>query len=756
MKKIRLFIVRGFRRIIRLLHTLCIDFFHLLRFIYSPIAIVIAFGKNLVTSVYRYAKNQTTKYIKFIKDFFTQKIQHVFPGYNRRKFERFKRRLFSSKNDTFLNSNFYAIVMLSTAGLQCISFFTTFRGALSFFEGVHWIAPLLFTGVLQVLFWCLANTAFSKRRRAVGRVVMLIFIACVSATLSYIGIANSSMPPTETYREEYEKFSEAYEPLYDEIKAYAQGRDFKRQINETFDSIANSYNFAEQEINALNTQIKQIGTPRTSYQHSSYNPATQTIETNQTPNPYFSEQAVTLNTWTTERNALVSAMNGYTKSQVDDFRQTVLDLVPSNWSLSTTDYSTEIENLRKNESVKFDKYAKIVAANNNLVALLQSNYQYQGSPITETDLGSLLLTTAITMNVENLKLSDYSSLEGSIENDVTNEINKLKKKRPKTANTIYNFLLQGTEDPQYTEGVYQKITNEMNTKYTAITSAYSRISDSTQSTNNLENLKKLWSPNGSESSENSESGIHLQDPYTFAFSHIAHMAKENVGKIALMLFFAAFVDGMTVLIPLFVEKRRYSALFTKSSQDVFDDQEDVLENLLLSFVYPNKPSQELDYHSEEEIYHKMLGVLSEYVKLFEPSPFTKELGYPKRLKAKSPTSLPSLSSANINDLTAFLLDMGYIKFVSRREYYLLQCDYYGIQPYEDKTKPLDEYRQTLYEDGYYLMKSNFILWLNDNHLSWMGYQLATESKNDNESNASKKQKSRTAGKSKSKQKKATS
>lgn len=691
-----------------------VDIYNFLKILYSPIRTIIAFAKNITDRIYSYAKNQYPKYIDSIKLLFTHKLKQVFPGHNRRKFERLKKRLFLSKNETFLNSHTYAIVMVSTFALQCISFFTTFRGSLSFFEGVHWSAPILFTGVLQALIWFLSNAAFSKRRRVPGRIFILVVLTGVSISLSYIGIANSSIPPTETYQAQYETFEDAYEPLYDAIKSSAQGQDFTQQVNTIFDNIENTYQSAEAQLKTLDGQIELIGKPQQSFTDTVYNAETQTSETRTTSNTEFKTHTDNLKALQTERNNLKGSMQNYTIETINNIRSQVLTLDTSSLK-NSTDYKSAIEALQQNNADIFNSYSSVIKASNSLSKYLNEKYDMPTSP-NEENLVSLLGGSAIVWNIDNLKLDEFSTIIQSAEQSV----DKLDSNRPQAAKTFYTYILQGTERPQYTERVFQKTTDEINTKF-------DRMASSVETLDNAE-LSTLF-----ENLTEEKEKCQLQDPYTFAFSHISNTGKSGIGKLILMIFYAVFVDGMTVLIPLFVEKRRYSALFTKSSQDIFDEQEDVLENLLLSCAYPNSTSKP-DDQTEEKVYQDMLNVLSEYVKLFEPSPFTMELGYPKRLKTEGvvPSNLTISSGGDVKDLTAFLLDMGYIKFVSIREYYLLECDYYGITLNQDTSYASYNANQEDKESGYYLMKGNFILWMNDNHFSWLGYSLAAELNNKNQ------------------------
>lgn len=688
------------------------DIFEIIKLLYSPIIIIASIGKNLVETINKHFKDNHSNYIKNLDNFIKEKRYEWFPSRDRRRFERLKRKLFFAKNETFLNSNMYRIDFIATFGLQCISFFTTFRGSLTFFEGVHWSAPIIFTSVLQLLLLVLANTAFSKRRRFFGRKIMVCLLCCISIFLSYVGIANSVISPHDFYKNQYEIFVKSYTNVYDLIETKTTANNFDSQIETIFDNISAAKNNADKQIQILQKEInKNEGIQKTNYVRNELG-LWDSVDNSAN---YTAAQAIIK-----ENAENIEAINYIAKSKIMNSINTIksnVKKIDTSSLESTSNYSESIKALQKNNQSAFADYTKLVDEYNSLISLdAMSNYGMKDKKISN-DLLELIGSEAISLNIDSLKIKDFSELDTEAQKD-TNQIDKDK---PDKAKIIYDFLLQGTERPQHINYLYDKVRNEINQKYNSMQNAVNKLNSNKQIQIAFSDLEKTYN-----------NDIDLREPYTFALSHLIDIKGGHYFKTLLMVFFAIIVDGLTVLIPILCEKRRESALFTKSNDDIIYEQEDVLENLLLSCAFPNpedrKDLNELMY--DENLYYDMLNTLSAYIKLYEPSPFTIKLGFPKRLKSN--LLLPDFKNKEKSDeientglyqeLTSFLMEMGYVKFVSRQEYYLLKCDYYNVEPDIIEQGPEKDIakRDWKSEKGYFLLKGNFILWMNDNRLAWLG------------------------------------
>lgn len=698
-------------KIKRIITNILRDLFKIIKFLYSPIIIVASIGNKIVENINKHFKNSQNNHIKRLNLFLTSKRSEWFPSKARRRFERLKRRLFFAKNETFLNSNIYRIVFMATFGLQCISFFTTFRGSLTFFEGIHWSAPLIFTSVLQTLLIVLANIAFSKRRRFWGRKVMVCILCFISIFLSYVGIANSVIQPSNVYENQYKNFEKSYINVYDLIETKTIADKFDSQIESIFENIKLAKQNADVEIERLNNVVKENkNIPKYIFQKNEEGKYINSY------NPDYKDAQEKASEAQKLINVIKPLSDSNIMSSIDAIEKSVKNIDTSSLK-NASNYSEAVKELQKNNQAVFNDYKNLVDKYNALIGLDEIKISDMENKISD-DLLELIGSEAIALNIDGLKLKNFNDLS----DEAINKANALDINKPDKAKILYDFLLQGTDRPQYINYLYSGLKAEADNKFNRIQTAVTNLSSNTQIKEAFDDLDKTY-----------HDDFKLKEPYTFAISHLYNIKGGYFFKTCLMMFFAIIVDGLTVLIPLLCEKRRESALFTKSSDDLLYEQEDVLENLILSCAFPNsedgKDFNEIIY--DEALYYDMLNILSEYIKLYEPSPFTIELGFPKR--AKSNLLLPnnkdkkeekddSENTTLYGELTAFLMQMGYVKFVSEKEYYLLKCDYYNVEPSGDvKSCKKDMVRtDDQLENGYFLLKANFILWLNDNRLAWLG------------------------------------
>ncbi len=687
------------------------------KILYSPVSIIIIIGKIWLETI-KQLDILVKKFASKIKSSIVSKYNDLFPDRNRKRFEKYKRRLFFTKNETFLNSNIYQIVLITTLGLQIISFFTTFRGSLTFFEGVHWIAPLLFTGILQLLLWVLANVAFSKRRRHAGRVAFVVCVCLISAFLSYVGIANSSLPPTDEYKTVYNSFSESYNSVLDSLELKSGNTNVDKEISKICKDIKDLFDYANKNLNISKSFVNNNKNNTQKQFNSKYDENGNRIY-DENGNPvgewiYNSNyEAIEADITNHKNNIIVldPIIKEYNTTDVDNLENQVKN-INIDFENTGKSYKETILDIKETNSDVFENYNKIISNYNRLVNYFNVNSQIPYSVYSE-DLSDLFGNQIINLSTQSLILKTFDEIK-----EISNsEISSLYSDKPQKIEALYNLLLQGTERPQLSERVLQNTKNEIETKYTNLENTVKMINK--EDTNNLfNNLKKQ------------KSQINLPDSYTYAISHISNISKNSAFKIILMIFFALLVDGLTLLIPLLVEKRRESVLFAKSTQDILYDQEDVLENLLLTCALSND-SANTDESDDENTYTRMMDTLTSYIKLFRPSPATKELGYPKCLRV-SDNSLPGelqgtqqkdkITPQTFNEISSVLLEMGYIKFVSRKEYYLLKCDYYNIQPTEKSAEPDKELKDVSIDAGYYLLKGQFVLWMNDNSFAWFGHK----------------------------------
>jgi len=581
------------------------------------------------------------------------------------------------------------IVLSTTLALQCISFFTTFRGTLTYFEGVHWTAPLLLTGAMQLLLYVLSNVAFSKRRPLTSRKVLAVGLCAISIFLSFVGISNSTIPPSEEYATEYNVFRQAYDPVLANVTAIAKGSDYKGRIGSIFgdvDATIIAANTRKTTLQADNTNQGAI--PANTYQYT-YDPVTRIqTGTTATANPNYPAAQAQIVSNNNEIANLDQALQGLTHDILMGYQATIQGLDLS--SLETAaDFSVALTAFEQIHLQEFEDYT-------NTVKIYKAVERALGNtPAERPDgLGELLKVASIHWDVDNLALQDFSDIEAS----ATVAMNKRVTSRTGRAMNIYDLLLQGSEEPSYAEYVYRRVKEEIASKYAQIQDTLSRLGQTVTDPFQAE-IDAL---------DAAEADLTLHSPISLPAARFFERGKlSDFGNLFLMLFFAILVDGLTLLIPWATEKRRESVLFSRSSRDLMYEQEDILENLLLSCAPSSGMVASRD--DEETFYQELLETISAFIKTFEPSPCTTPLGYPKR-KA---VDLGAMANDKYNDLTAFLLSMNYIQYVTVKEYKTLELDY--LDPDWDGVAGLDGNDDE--DTGYYLLKRQFVMWMNDNSLA---------------------------------------
>ena len=126
---------------------------------------------------------------------------------------RFRRRHAPARNERelflgirgglFGDENFVLLAATVTLFLQIISFATTLRGSWSYFSGVFFLAPLLFSIAVQATAWSTANSL----RRGVGplRIAAMVLAMCCSSYFSFVGVYHTVNPPERELESIYQQ-----------------------------------------------------------------------------------------------------------------------------------------------------------------------------------------------------------------------------------------------------------------------------------------------------------------------------------------------------------------------------------------------------------------------------------------------------------------------------------------------------------------------------------------------------------------------
>jgi len=602
--------------------------------------------------------------------------------------------------------------MFATLGLQMIAVFTTFRGAMVFFEGIHWTAPLFFTAVLVFMFWVMANTAFSKRRRLRSRGILLAILFVITTFLSYVGISNAVIRPQDRYHQQYELFAVDYNRLLELLVIETPTSDYARYINNIYNDVSLLISLAEREIYSLNEAIAVTIQP--SFPGYGTDPETGAIISRPVPNPYFGDALERRNQNIARRNSIAAILD--TANPINPLENNPNFVAEVGRLVTEPDRRAALAALEENFTNEFQNYADTVRLHNSLQGLIGSYPLEEFSPTLRDVLSAALVGWNMSDYLSDLELIPFVSTTPANESEPEDSIaqrareEEIRRGAPREAyphiDAIYSFLLQGTESPVLSELIYHELRNEVELRYAGIQRTVNALPEEFRSAEIIDASENL-----TDAKEDLDS--NLQSPFVFAISRLS--SSERTGLDIIILLVAIVVDGLTMLIPLTAEKRRDSVLFTESSNDLRADQEDILEKMLLSiFMQVSNTDRNGDWSldKENEMFRDMLKKVSDYINSFSASPCTQLLGYPIRKKVDLDN--PSEADGGLPGLTTLLLEMGYIKYVSTWEYSKLEKDYHANGEVWKDNDSKDENPR----NGYYLMKRQFVMWMNDNQLSF--------------------------------------
>lgn len=133
---------------------------------------------------------------------------------NRNEIKKLKRILMS---DHMTSDILHYFILSATAGLQFISFFTTYSGTNYYFGNLTYpkfLGPFIITCVIQFSVFLLSNLAVDKDNFTNGKKGMLAFFLAVSILFSYTGMIHVIVKPYKTMKINYDDFMNKYEDVF--------------------------------------------------------------------------------------------------------------------------------------------------------------------------------------------------------------------------------------------------------------------------------------------------------------------------------------------------------------------------------------------------------------------------------------------------------------------------------------------------------------------------------------------------------------
>lgn len=551
-----------------------------------------------------------------------------------RNIRKIKRAVLSSKT-LLLGSALSCFVLLSTTACQIISFYTTYRGLDYYFGDVFVYATLLITLVIQVGLLILSNASVNKQRFNSKRKFMMIFFMCISILFSYTGIMNSQNSPEEEYKSLYNDFYTDYKLAYDDLVSKTTvSASFN--IDEINYAISNIKNKAKSKINALYSQNQNLY-----YKINEYSNDDDTNELN----------TIALNNVNIETLQIdVQNIDGYTinssditKAELNNKKiSEILTIANDNSKTKYQDVKNEYDNL-KNDLLSMDAKLRIDDLPDSLGELYQK--YYNGKQIKDNNLAC--------KEYYDIK-KELLSVNGKSVTKDDAIITKLKN------NKEINDLLYALDNE-----VQEKFINNEFIKKGMPSKLYDKVLKKAQNylahpDINVIALKKLW-------------------------------PLDNAFKSAIVVFLIAmFIDGITVLMPIMIEKTKNSILYAKSRKDLVYEEEDLFEELLMDYNLING-------NDIASTINKLNDHFKELKQVLKPVPELEDIGYVMYITDKDFKELLE------SDYTEFYI-------------FSQQCTYIQFMPNDvfKTSLKIRSVKNITINDDVYLVKGKFIIWLRQN------------------------------------------
>ena len=424
-------------------------------------------------------------------------------------------------NVSFNNKINQIFVLLSTLGLQFISFFTTFSGTHYYFGNIttpKFLGPLIITSVIQFSLFYLSNSIVNREHVNSGKKIMLSFFLVVSILFSYTGMIHTIITPHKQMKANYEEFVDKYEDIY---QVYMSNFNH----NETVAS------YIENKVNELNilldnkistTKIQLDNTKKYSSTSSSSNTTTN-LEGNTSTSHSSSS---TINTeWTKLNNEYNMLVN--LKKRLSNSYKSIL-----NGLSNALNYESENEIIEALKGLDIS----FITTFNYIVDTIKELNKIKNYEMIYYQLKN-------NQDIINNKILTYEEIENSIN---MNKDNSNIEYLNKISNIIEEEILNYEKSIFYTEDLTHLGIDK----------------------NTLNELK-----------ESSIQAKTIKDFNSLAFNYL-NPTNSTFSKAIITFIFACFIDLTTFLIPFFMNRKTKNILFIKSKKDISNIEESLFDQYL--------------------------------------------------------------------------------------------------------------------------------------------------------------------------------
>ena len=264
----------------------------------------------------------------------------------RKQSENYKQELMNiclGHNYSFNSKINHIFILLSTTGLQFISFFTTFAGTSYYFGNItkpKFLGPFIITSVIQFSILFLSNKFVNREIVNKSKKIMLAFFLFVSIMFSYAGMIHTMITPHKQMKANYEEFISKYNEIYQiYISNFNQDEDVlsyvDTKVNELQLILKNKINTAQIQLNSTNK-----------YSSTSNSNSTTTNNEGETSSTHSS--STTINNEWTKLNNEVKTLQSLQKQLSNDYK-TIPDSISK--ALALSDENSVLEALKAIEKV---------------------------------------------------------------------------------------------------------------------------------------------------------------------------------------------------------------------------------------------------------------------------------------------------------------------------------------------------------------------------------------------------------------------
>ena len=421
-----------------------------------------------------------------------------------------------------LNNKINSIfILLSTLGLQFISFFTTYSGTSYYFGNIttpKFLGPFIITSVIQFSLFYLSNSIVNREQVNSGKKIMLAFFLVVSILFSYTGMIHIIVTPHKQMKANYEEFVDKYNDIYE---VYMSNFNSNEDVSSYIDSKVNELNIIlDNKISTAKIQLEN--TKKYSSTSSSSNTTTNADGNTTTSN----SQSQTINSeWTKLNNEYNMLVN--LKKQLSNSYKSISSAL-----------SKALNNESENEVIEALKGLDIsfITTFNYIVDTIQELNKINNYEMIYYQLKN-------NQDLINHKILTYEEIENSI------DINK--------DNSNIEYL--------------NKISNMIEEEVLNYEKSIFYTNDLTHLGIELSTLNEL--------KEVSSKAKTIKDFNSLAFSYLLPN-NALFSKAFITFIFACFIDLTTFLIPFFMNRKPKNILFIKSKKDISNIEESIFDQYI--------------------------------------------------------------------------------------------------------------------------------------------------------------------------------